>query len=66
MQFQISCRGKIGKEIAESSRLEFLGKFSANNFTSSDAEDNISGLLNRGGMADLLLLKTLPAISQKS
>ena len=66
MQFQISCRGKTGKEIAESSRLEFLGKFSANNFTSSDAEDNISGLLNRGGMADLLLLKTLPAISQTS
>ena len=37
----------------ESSRLEFLEKFSANNFASSDAEDNNSGWLNRGGIADL-------------
>ena len=33
----------------ESIRLEFLEKFSANNFALSDAEDNNSGLLNRGG-----------------
>ena len=32
----------------------------------SDAEDNTNGLLNRGGTADLPLLKTLLAIRQKS
>ena len=49
----------------ESSRLEFLGKFSANNFALSYAEDNTSGLLNRGGIRDLTLLRTLLAICQK-
>ena len=44
--------GKTDKEIPESSRLEFLEKFSANNFASSDVEDNISGPLNRGDTAD--------------
>ena len=32
MQFQISSRRETGKEIPESARLEFLEKFSANNF----------------------------------
>ena len=32
----------------------------------SDAEDNTSGPLNRGGIAGLLLLRTLWAIRQKS
>ena len=50
----------------ESSRLEFLEKFSANIFALSDAEDNTSGLLNRGGTADLSLLRILLAICQKS
>ena len=58
--------GKTGKEIPESSRLEFSEKFSANNFALSDAEDNTSGLLNRGGIADLPLLRTLLAIYHKS
>ena len=49
-----------------SSRLEFLEKFSAKNFALSDAEDSTSGLLNRGGIADLPWLKTLLAIRQKS
>ena len=49
-----------------SSRLEFLEKFLANNFALSDAEDNTSGPLNRGGIADLPLLTTLLAIHQKS
>ena len=66
MQFQISYRRKKGKKIPESSRLEFLEKFSANNFALSDAEDNTSGPLNRGGIADLPLLRTLLAIHQKS
>ena len=39
--------GETGKEIPESSRLEFLEKFLANNFALSDTEDNTSGLLNR-------------------
>ena len=57
--------GKTGKEIPESSRLEFLEKFSANNFALSDAEDNTSGPLNRGDIVDLHLLITLLAIRQK-
>ena len=40
--------GKTGKEIPESSRLEFKEKFSANNFPLSDAESNTSGPLNSG------------------
>ena len=66
MQFQISSRRETGKGIPESSRLEFIEKFSANNFALSDAENNTSGLLNRGGIADLPLLRTLLAIRQKS
>ena len=64
MQFHISSRRE--KEIPESSRLEFLEKFSANNFSLSDAEDITSGLLNRGGIADLHLLRTLLEIHQNS
>ena len=64
--FKLVIEGKTGKEIPESSRLEFLQKFSANNFVFSDAEDNTSGPLNRGGIADLALLRTLLAIRQKS
>ena len=62
---EISCSfrfvwgGKTGKEIPASSRLELLEGFLANNFTSSDAEDKTSATLNRGGIADLLLLRTL-------
>ena len=63
--FKLVLEGKTDKEIPESSRLEFLEKFSSNNFALSDAEDN-SGPLNRGGIADLLLLRTLLAIHQKS
>ena len=57
--------GKPGKEILESSRLEFLEKFLGNNFALPDAEDNTSGPMNRGGIADLPLLRTLLAIHQK-
>ena len=64
--FRLVLEGKTGKEIPESSKLEFLEKFSANNFALSDAEDNTSGPLNRGGIADLPLLRTLLAIRQKS
>ena len=64
--FRLVLEGKTGKEIPESLRLEFLEKFSASNFALSDAEDNTSGPLNRGGIADLPLLRTLLAIRQKS
>ena len=64
--FKFVLEGKTGKEIPESSRLEFIGKFSANNFALSDAEDNTSGPLNWGGVADLPLLRTLLAIRCKS
>ena len=57
--FKLVLEGKTGKQIPESSRLEFLEKFPGNNFALSDAEDNTSGLLNRGGIADLPLLRTL-------
>ena len=64
--FWLVLEGKIGKEIPESSRLEFLEKFLANNFALLDAEGNTSGPLNRGGIADLPLLRTLLAICQNS
>ena len=56
--FRSVLKVKTGKEMPESSRLEFLEKFSANNFALSDAEDNISEPLNRGGIKDLNLFKT--------
>ena len=64
--FRLVLEEKTGKEIPESSKLEFLEKFLANNFPLSDAEDNTSGPLDRGGIADLSLLRTLSAIRQKS
>ena len=63
--FKLVLERKTGKETLESSRLEFLQKFSANNFTLSDADDNTSGPLDRG-IADLPLLRKLLAIRQKS
>ena len=64
--FRLVLEGKIGKEIPESSRVELLEKFSANNFALSDAEENTTRQLNRGGIADLPLLRMLLAILQKS
>ena len=64
--FKLVIAGKTGKEIPQSSRLDFLEKFSANNFALSDAEDNTSEPLSRGGVADLPLLRTLSAICQQS
>ena len=55
--FKLVLEGKTGKETPKSSRLEFKEKFSANNFALSDATDNTSSPLNRGGIADLLLLR---------
>ena len=64
--FKLVLERKAGKEIPESSRFEFLEKFLGNDFVLSDPEDNTSGPLNRGGIADLPLLRTLLAICQKS
>ena len=64
--FKLVLEEKTGQETPESSRLEFKEKFSANNFALSDAEENTSSPLNRGGRADLPLLRTLLAIRQKS
>ena len=65
-RFRLVLEGKTGKEIPESSRLEFLEKFLANTFALSDAEDNTSGPLDRGDIADLLLLRTLLDIRKMS
>ena len=64
--FRLVLERKTGKEIPKSSRLEFLEKFLANNIALSDVEENTCGLLNRGGIEDLPLLRTLLAIPQKS
>ena len=40
--FRLVLEGKRGKETPESSKFEFLEKFSANNFALSDAEDKTS------------------------
>ena len=62
--FRLTVEEKAGKKIPESSRIEFL-KFPANNGALSDAEDNTSGRLYKGGIVDLLLLRTILAICQK-
>ena len=64
--FRLVLERKTGKETPESSRLEFLEKFLGNKFALSDAEDNTSGLLNRRGIVDLPLLRTLLAVHLKS
>ena len=64
--FKLVLEGEIGKEIPESSRLEFLEKFAANNFAFLDAEDNTSWPLNRGDIVDLPLLRTQNAKSHES
>ena len=63
--FTLVLEGKTDREIPESSRLKFLETFSANNFTFSDAKENTSRPLNRVGIVDLLLLRTLLTIRQK-
>ena len=64
--FRLVLEEKTGKEIPKSSRLEFLEKFLANNFAVSDVEDNTFGPLNRVGISNLPLLRTILAICQKS
>ena len=63
--FRLVLKRKTGKEIPETSRLEFLEKFLVNNSPLQHTEDNTSGLLNKGGIADSPLLRTLLAIRKK-
>ena len=63
--FRLVLEGKVVK-IPELIRLEFLEKFLANTFALSDAENITSRLLNREGIEDLPLMRTLLAICQKS
>ena len=60
--FRLVPEAKTDKAITKSSRLEFLEKFLANNFAFSDAKDSIYEPLNRGGTADLPLVRTLLVI----
>ena len=62
--FRLVLEWKVDKEIPESLSLEFLEKYSPNNFALADAEHN-SGPLNREGLANLSLLRTLLAISHE-
>ena len=64
--FKLVLEVKTSIEIPESSGLEFLEKFSANNFALSGAEDKSFLSLSRGGIADLPLLRILFAIPRKS
>ena len=45
--FRLVLERKTGKEIPESSRLDFLEKLLGNNFALSEAEDKTSRSLNR-------------------
>ena len=64
--FRLAPAENTGKEMPEPSLLEFLEKFLAKNFALSDADHNTSVLLNRGGIADLSLLRTVLASCEKS
>ena len=63
-RLKLVLEGKIGEKVPESSRSDLLQKYLVNNLLLSDAEINAFCLLNRGGMADLSLLRTLLEISQ--
>ena len=65
MLFQIKSRRENRSRDTWIIKIRVARKVSANNFTLSDAEDNISKLLNRRSIAYLPLLRTLLAICQK-
>ena len=64
--FRLVLEGKMGEEISQSSTLKLLETFSVDNAALSNAEDNTSMLLNRGGIADLHILRILLTNRQKS
>ena len=63
--FRLFLERRASKEIPESSRFEFFEQFLTNKFTLLNAENNTSGPLNRGSIADLPLLRRLLTICQK-
>ena len=63
--FRLVLEEKTGNETPESSRLELVEKVLANNFALSGGEGNTSSLLNKRGITELPLLRTLLAIRQK-
>ena len=63
--FRLALEGKASKKTHESSGLAFQ-MLSANNSALSDAEDSTSEPMNKGGIADLPLLRTLLAVLEKS
>ena len=60
--FRLVLEEKAGKGIPGSSRLQLPDKLLANNFALADADNNNYKPLNRGGIVDLPLLRTLLAI----
>ena len=56
--FRVVPEGKVDKEISESWRIEFLEKILAR-LQMKITENNISGPRNKGGVADLSLLRIL-------
>ena len=52
MEFQLSFKIKAGKDKPKSSGSDFVERFLVNNCALSDAEENFSGLLNRGDISD--------------
>ena len=62
--FRLVLEWKTGNDIPWVIKIG-VQKFHRNNFALSNAEDNTLGLLNRGGIVDLPLLRTLLAICQK-
>ena len=66
MQFQISSRKENRQKDTRIIKIRVQRKISAKNFALLHAQDNTSGPLNTGGIADLPLLRTLLAIRQKS
>ena len=64
--FRTVLERKAGKEEIESSRLDFLERFSTNSVGLSDAKGNTSGSINGAGIAHLPLLRALLAVRQKS
>ena len=62
--FRLVLEWKTGNDIPWVIKIG-VQKFPTNNFALSNAKDNTLGLLNRGGIVDLPLLRTLLAICQK-
>ena len=63
LRVQLMCKKAQASQFFRTTTGILLG---SDTFDKSDAENNTSRLLNRGGITDLPLLETLSAICQKS